>query len=377
MKTPSRRRPSTLFGSPNKTVRSNTGLFTNNVWHCNCNPRLPAPIFQVKKEGPNHGRYFYTCQLDKGRACGFFLWKDNAQVRERDVLVRMDSGESDGRGGSRLSHIEESAQDSRGTRDTTRGRSRTLSPSPTPISRQARSNASKSAVGGTSAKSLEIMRRLAGDDSDSSDGFGSFSLTTQELDEVDSHSSSRKERESRPSRPDAAISMNLLGSPAKRKHDETNDDAFPHDAESTPKKQHNRLKGGMWDGNERTSNSLQTPDNTPKTPHQQNKVSDGLVLPTPQTASSSATIDTPSNPSRHSPSLASDILPRVQAQVSVSTLHDIEEILQRHELRLSGIVRGRDVSRLALRKKDTEIAELKSRIARLEREAELARVMRR
>lgn len=50
-----------------------------------CKPRKPAPYLQVKKEGPNKGKYFYTCE---SRKCGFFLWEHDAQPRERDALLR-------------------------------------------------------------------------------------------------------------------------------------------------------------------------------------------------------------------------------------------------------------------------------------------------
>lgn len=49
-----------------------------------CKPRKPAIQFQVKKEGPNKGRYFYTCEA---RKCKFFLWETDAQPRERDALM--------------------------------------------------------------------------------------------------------------------------------------------------------------------------------------------------------------------------------------------------------------------------------------------------
>jgi len=65
------------------------GLFAQNIWHCDCNPRLPADNFQVKKEGKNKGRWFYTCQNKNGetRGCGFFLWDDDAKVREESAVL--------------------------------------------------------------------------------------------------------------------------------------------------------------------------------------------------------------------------------------------------------------------------------------------------
>lgn len=65
------------------------GLFAQNIWHCDCNPRLPADNFQVKKEGGNKGRWFYTCQNKHGETsgCGFFLWDDDAKIREESAVL--------------------------------------------------------------------------------------------------------------------------------------------------------------------------------------------------------------------------------------------------------------------------------------------------
>ncbi|KAH7408238.1 hypothetical protein DE146DRAFT_675321 [Phaeosphaeria sp. MPI-PUGE-AT-0046c] len=64
------------------------GLFVNGVWHCDCNPRQPAVHFETKKEGPNKGKWFRTCQKqnnDKTR-CKFFLWDTDAHPREAAAL---------------------------------------------------------------------------------------------------------------------------------------------------------------------------------------------------------------------------------------------------------------------------------------------------
>ncbi len=36
---------------------SKRGLFLDGVWHCDCEPRLPADKFQTKNGGKNHGRW--------------------------------------------------------------------------------------------------------------------------------------------------------------------------------------------------------------------------------------------------------------------------------------------------------------------------------
>jgi hypothetical protein len=53
----------------------------------NCTPHLPASHFKVKKEGKNRDRWFYTCQLEKEKSCGFFLWGEDAKEREGRALL--------------------------------------------------------------------------------------------------------------------------------------------------------------------------------------------------------------------------------------------------------------------------------------------------
>ncbi|ESA44082.1 uncharacterized protein NCU03265 [Neurospora crassa OR74A] len=55
-------------------------------------PQLAVRL-QVKKEGPNQGRFFYTCRepRDLGAVpgqCGFFLWEEAAQEREKKAESR-------------------------------------------------------------------------------------------------------------------------------------------------------------------------------------------------------------------------------------------------------------------------------------------------
>ncbi|KAH8593636.1 hypothetical protein B0O99DRAFT_207186 [Bisporella sp. PMI_857] len=60
------------------------GIFQDGKWFCNCNPRLPAAIFEAKKETKNKGRWFYTCQRSQ---CKMFLWRDSAIAREKQAVL--------------------------------------------------------------------------------------------------------------------------------------------------------------------------------------------------------------------------------------------------------------------------------------------------
>ena len=48
---------------------------------------MPADKFQTKNGGKNHGRWFYTCQSPQHKRCGFFLWADDAKVREEGAIL--------------------------------------------------------------------------------------------------------------------------------------------------------------------------------------------------------------------------------------------------------------------------------------------------
>lgn len=54
---------------------------------------------------------------------------------------------------------------------------------------------------------------------------------------------------------------------------------------------------------------------------------------------------------------------------------DLVELLNKHHLRTQGIIKGRDITRVAVAAKDARIAELQARIATLEAERETNRTV--
>ncbi|KAL3455266.1 hypothetical protein BJX64DRAFT_282198 [Aspergillus heterothallicus] len=82
------------------------------------------------------------------------------------------------------------------------------------------------------------------------------------------------------------------------------------------------------------------------------------------------------SPIAHSVDLAADvgkILEAYGAPVSKAAEEELKGLFARHEMKIKGVIRGRDVSRVALRKKDEQIARLNERIAELEAQRELNR----
>lgn len=66
-------------GTPSSASKQKRGRFEDSQWFCDCaDAQLPADRFKVRKDGPNKGRWFYTCQRKGEAGCGFFLWEEDA-----------------------------------------------------------------------------------------------------------------------------------------------------------------------------------------------------------------------------------------------------------------------------------------------------------
>lgn len=53
---------------------------------CQCN--LEAKRVQVKKEGPNKGRWFFTCSKPQAQQCDFFDWEKREPIQETEMSSR-------------------------------------------------------------------------------------------------------------------------------------------------------------------------------------------------------------------------------------------------------------------------------------------------
>lgn len=77
-----------------------------------------------------------------------------------------------------------------------------------------------------------------------------------------------------------------------------------------------------------------------------------------------------------SSSLVSEVLQMLKpANISATVEHDLVELLQRYELRTQGIVKGRDITRLAVQAKEKKIAELQAKITGLEADRETTKTV--
>ncbi|KAH6723520.1 hypothetical protein BKA61DRAFT_12657 [Leptodontidium sp. MPI-SDFR-AT-0119] len=302
-----------MMGSPTKTVPLK-GYFADGIWHCNCNPRLPASSFQVKKEGPNTGRWFYTCQQPKESGCGFFLWKDDAVGREMTAVMansRSEPGASSRTPGGRLDPVNKSRDDD--------------------------------------------------------DDFGDWSLSPEEEKKLAQSIAHAESGSPSPETPRKASKTSQFSTPgSKRKFGETmlptpstggrpltgfNTGRRDEDVFTTP----TTNTKGTWDGHQPFG--LRSPSGTP-TPSRYRESTDAS--------------DGPSQTMQNNYDITDEVLELLKEQnIDDDITTNLKQLLSRHAMKISGIAKGRDITRVALKAKETKIAELQQKISALEAEREM------
>ncbi|KAK1240972.1 hypothetical protein MKX07_006405 [Trichoderma sp. CBMAI-0711] len=83
MATPSSNRYQNAYpGTPSSEKRRLKGLWYRNEWWCNCSPRARAVARSVTSNTTNKGKGFWVCRLPPNEGCGFFLFFEEARLRE-------------------------------------------------------------------------------------------------------------------------------------------------------------------------------------------------------------------------------------------------------------------------------------------------------
>lgn len=101
----------------------------------------------------------------------------------------------------------------------------------------------------------------------------------------------------------------------------------------------------------------------------------GLPSPTNTPAKLASQLNHPQPEPEHS-ALATEALTILRGiNLSAHVEKDLVELLNQHHLRTQGIIKGRDITRVAVAAKDAKIAELQARIATLEAERETNRTV--
>ncbi|KAF1833028.1 hypothetical protein BDW02DRAFT_570436 [Decorospora gaudefroyi] len=303
------------------------GLFLNGVWHCDCNPRLPAVHFQTKKAGPNQKRWFRACQKtqESGERCKFFLWDDHAHSREAAALANNSRTEP-------------------GRANPPTPARRAPSPPP-PYTIQTAPSASK-------------RKRARSVSEDLADEFGLGEVDDDMLNDV----------------------MAQVETPSKaaRTADFT-----------TPATKRQKLPWQMQPSGSSRAHGLQTPQTerrTPGDPFALRRPTAGGALFAPsqrgedeyqQTATPSSSFEGTPTPSRFKNAVADNLVTDVCGLLQTAHVHlndetesELRSLLSKHAKNAEGYRRGRDVSRSTVKAKEAKITELTYRISTLEAELE-------
>lgn len=363
---------------------SRRGLFVEGIWHCDCEPRMPAEKFRVKNGGQNHGRWFYTCQKSQPKRCPFFLWSDDAKVREEAAVLnnsRNEPGVATGAGvgaDSETEHdrapkdwIPEEAINAPKTPRTPMRQSKITQPI-TPISNTKSLKRTPSPPQSARSNTLSPRSPSKGNNDEL---FDWSSSADEELVEVahnlESNNPYRNDAES----PRKSVKIAKEDSPNKRKHSGTMD----------------RIDGDSLFGSELGSTWLLTANETPTTPTKNNDSSNIILTPgttpvhpirQPQPHTHPPTTSRQPHafhPSEDDPSPlaleALHILSPLQPTLPQTITQPLITLLNRHDLRAQGILKGREIARTAIQAKEKKITELQARIASLEAERETSRTV--
>lgn len=261
----------------------------------------------------------YTCQKPQHKRCSFFLWTDDAKVREEAAVL----------GNSRS----EPAAPPK-----TPEKAKSTAMPPTPDTRGGNNTSNKKEQGAASSP-LDNEEAEVSFDWSSSNDEALLEVEKEVLGETAPFETPKK-----------AARTNLMTSPAKRHFDQ------------------------MANPSTLLDNSWPLSDNVFATPSTSHKSSgNGLLSPTRTPAKEL------SQQSAHEPppsTLASEVLDILsQSRLDAKVEKELVDLLNRHDLRTQGIIKGREITRLAIQAKDKKIAELQARIAVLEAEKETNRTV--
>ncbi|KAJ5372321.1 Zinc finger GRF-type [Penicillium concentricum] len=316
--------PQRYPGSPGTTAPLRRGLFKDGIWCCNCPERPAAARRQTKKQGANFGKWFWTCAQPPHLKCSFFLWADDATMREQAAVLA----------------------NSRSELDPT-----SLTPSKYTPGHWAQIHQSPQRNFKSPPKTAKA--RMISEASDNL-GWNDDSDENDEL--VKALSSSQTETFiSQPNfHPESPFKIPLTStvtSPGKRKLTEVTNGNAPYDqsAPATP-------------FSSRSSRTEMFPPSSAEL----------CMTPTPSKYNDVLSADSKFDTSDIAKSLL-DILEKHSVVLPNKAHDEVVSLLDRQDLKTQGIIRGRDMTRLALKKKDDDIKKLQDRVSNLEAQRELDR----
>ncbi|OBT66343.1 hypothetical protein VE03_04860 [Pseudogymnoascus sp. 23342-1-I1] len=328
--TPTKSGAGRQFSSSPIKMQSKKGLLVDGVWRCNCSPRLPASHFQVKKESANKGRWFYTCQEPKEQSCGFFLWDDDAKTREMKTVLHNSRSEA--------------------------------GPPTTPKKPTSRAQGTERSGGYNMAKESKVIDL----DKDEEDEYGEWPLDAE--DEIEAVEAAERASSMRPPEtPRKALKTSDFSTPGSKRI-RSGEDSWPTPVTNATSRAEDVFRTptitrsqslGLDSASKR---GLISPSASP-TPNR--RLDFGSVAMTSASASASASGSADYD-------ITEEVLQLLEGQpIEDETITSLRQLLNRYALKNSGIEKGRDVTRLALKARDAKIEDLQQQVATLESKREM------
>ncbi|KAI0013447.1 hypothetical protein F4779DRAFT_563657 [Xylariaceae sp. FL0662B] len=376
--------PSNAVDSPTK-VQLN-GLFRNSIWHCNCSPRLPAVQFQVKKDTPNRGRSFYTCQKERGKGnkCDFFLWTEDARAREMGAVLSNSRSEAEtpSRKPKRQTTLHESITPSKEKRPWYEK---------TPVTSLADLNRGIFTGSTATAESSTMKASPSGGPVEELND----DISSDEEDELVHIADANSQPRASPETPSA-------GSKRKQPDVEEYSDFSSGDEEElaamadstgqslgSQSKYRNAFETSAADRTHLADDGMPTPLTgkpvrrvlfaDPEVRNSKRQRTDENIASLSQVTTAVSPFSTPSSsqgdaatPSKASTTITQEVMALLKDQkVDEQVLHNIRVTLDKHAAKARGLERGRDASRDAAKKAEGRIAELQQRITDLENQRKM------
>ncbi|OCK82081.1 hypothetical protein K432DRAFT_293997 [Lepidopterella palustris CBS 459.81] len=329
-------------GSPH--ARTQKGLFENGIWLCDCKPRVPASHFQTKAATKNKGRWFYTCQKSREdpECCRFFLWEDDAKAREARAVLS----------NSRTEPLPDLTP-TRPPRQTS-----PISPSP-PYELQANND--------TLAPGRKRDRIPSEEDDDA---FGP-PINSEEMDHINK---TMKSAAPLPETPKKAAKTDAYTTPRRRKLPWLEDSAS--NGLPTPNTTSRVSKNQFTSGTSSSPGSTKVVSFDSRTDDKE--LTKGNNLPSPNTTPTPNRFRDVNFGDSDEMQLVTevfDVLREKNANFNEATKDGLKTVLTKYALRTQGIIKGREVSRLAIKAKDAKITELQHHVTTLEAELEAERAL--
>ncbi|RAK78654.1 uncharacterized protein BO72DRAFT_446868 [Aspergillus fijiensis CBS 313.89] len=320
------------------------------MWHCNCPDRKPANKFQCKNHGTNHGRYFYTCENKK---CDFFLWASDAELREKATVLSNSRSESDP-----------------ATTQTPTKRPRVFNGLLTPQT-EPRFHRRSPATGGGQQKQQQQQQlshmfprsakaRMMSEDIDEfewDDDVGAEVGKLLDAKPIRQPNFGPPKAHQGPA-PRAHQPPLSLTSPMKRKWSDTEDDHESKLGRHTSTASFAQVTSRSY------TDRVPSFSSATAAPPSSMEIS---MSPTPTRFRDAMAggDETPLDASQLA-SQAVRILESHGVALPKQAQDELMSLLDKYDLKMMGIIRGRDISRVALKKKDEQIEQLNARLAKLE-----------